>query len=70
MKTFLGQVYDNWTSGHFQELWNDPEDSNILGPSSVYPLGQVVGKDWDNEAVYRTLHPHLLVKSEQRNVHE
>ena len=35
-----GQVYDNWTSGHFKDLWRDPEDSNILGPSTVYPLGQ------------------------------
>ena len=60
-----GQLYDDWTSGHFKELWNDPEDSNILGPSSVYPLGQVVGRDWDNEEVYRTLHPHLLVKSDR-----
>ena len=59
-----GQVYDDWTSGHFRDLWADPEDSNILGPSSVYPLGQVVGRDWDNEEVYRTLHPHLLVKSD------
>ena len=58
-----GQVYDDWTSGHFKDLWSDPEDSNILGPSSVYPLGQVVGRDWDKEEVYRTIHPHLLVKS-------
>ena len=56
-----GVVYDEWTSGHFKELRNDPEDSIILGPSSVYPLGQVVSQDWDNEFVYRTLHPHLLV---------
>ena len=60
-----GQVYDEWTSGHFKNLWRDPDDSNILGPSSVYPLGQVVGKDWDNEEVYRTLHPHLLIKSDK-----
>ena len=60
-----GQLYDDWTSGHFKDLWSDPEDSNILGPSSVYPLGQVVGRDWDNEEVYRTLHPHLLVKSDK-----
>ena len=46
-------------------MWADPEDSNILGPSSVYPLGQVVGRDWDNEEVYRTLHPHLLIKSDR-----
>ena len=60
-----GVVYDEWTSGHFKELWNDPEDSIILGPSSVYPLGQVVSQDWDNEFVYRTLHPHLLVKKDK-----
>ena len=60
-----GEVYDDWTSGHFKELWNDPHDSNILGPSSVYPLGQVVGRDWDNEEVHRTLHPHLLVKKDK-----
>ena len=60
-----GEVYDEWTSGHFKELWKDPEDSNILGPSSVYPLGQVVSQDWDNEDVYRTLHPHLLVKKDK-----
>ena len=60
-----GQVYDEWTSGHFKYMWCDPDDSNILGPSSVYPLGQVVGKDWDNEEVFRTLHPHLLIKKDQ-----
>ena len=60
-----GEVYDEWTSGHFKDLWNDPEDSNILGPSSVYPLGQVVSQDWDKENVYRTLHPHLLVKKDK-----
>ena len=60
-----GEVYDEWTSGHFKDLWKDPEDSNILGPSSVYPLGQVVSQDWDNEDVYRTLHPHLLVKKDK-----
>ena len=60
-----GQVYDDWTSGHFKDLWEDPEDSNILGPSSVYPLGQVVSQDWDNEDVHRTLHPHLLVKKDR-----
>ena len=60
-----GEVYDEWTSGHYKHLWKDKEDSNILGPSSVYPLGQVVGQDWDNEDVYRTLHPHLLVKKDK-----
>ena len=60
-----GEVYDEWTSGHFKDLWKDPNDSNILGPSSVYPLGQVVSQDWDDEDVYRTLHPHLLVKKDK-----
>ena len=60
-----GQVYDEWTSGLYKDLWRDPEDSNILAPSSLYPLGQVVGKDWDNEEVYRTLHPHLLIKEDR-----
>ena len=60
-----GEVYDEWTSGHFKKLWDDPKDSNILGPSSVYPLGQVVSQDWDNENVYRSLHPHLLVKKDK-----
>ena len=60
-----GQVYDDWTSGLYKDLWKDPEDSNILAPSSLYPLGQVVGKDWDNEEVYRTLHPHLLIKEDR-----
>ena len=60
-----GEVYDNWTSGHFKHLWEDPEDSVILGPSSEYPFGQVVSQDWDNEPVHRTLCPHLLVKKDK-----
>ena len=60
-----GEVYDEWTSGHFKDLWDDPEDSVILGPSSVYPLGQVVSQDWNKENVYRTLHPHLLIKNDK-----
>ena len=60
-----GVVYDDWTSGHFKDLWGIEEDSVILAPSSVYPLGQIVSRDWDDEPVYRTLHPHLLVKKDK-----
>lgn len=58
-------MYDDWTSGHFKDLWKETEDSNILGPSALYPLGQVVGRGWNQEEVYRTLHPHLLVKKDK-----
>jgi len=55
------EVYNNWTSNFFSEqMSNTSEDSNILGPSSVYPLGQIVAHDHNNEPVYRTLHPHLF----------
>jgi len=57
-------LYNEWCSGHFSGEMQEAEDSNILGPSSVYPLGQIVGQDWDGEPCYRTMHPHLLVKKD------
>lgn len=56
------QVYNRWTGGEFSDMLKDPVDSNILGPSSLYPLGQLCGEHEDGEAFYRSMHPHLLKK--------
>eukprot|EP00928_Gymnodinium_smaydae_P042193 TRINITY_DN28446_c2_g1_i1.p1 TRINITY_DN28446_c2_g1~~TRINITY_DN28446_c2_g1_i1.p1 ORF type:complete len:404 (-),score=51.13 TRINITY_DN28446_c2_g1_i1:190-1401(-) len=56
-------VYNEWTGGEWSKFLEDKsEDSNILGPSSLYPLGQVLGEGPDGDLVYRSMHPHLLVK--------
>jgi serine/threonine protein kinase len=58
-------VYNEWTSGHFKaEIEDLTQDSVILGPSSVYPLGQIVGYDHEGEPCYRTMHPHLIKKED------
>jgi len=56
------EVYNKWCQQHFDEAMTQDE-ANILGPSSIYPLGQVCGMDWDNEPVYRSMHPHLIIKA-------
>lgn len=56
------KVYDEWTGGEFTATLAEKEDSVILGPSSLFPLGQVCGVDDEREPVYRSMHPHLLVK--------
>ena len=57
-------VYNDWCNKHFRDMM-DAEETNILGPSSIYPLGQVCGADWDNDPVYRSMHPHLIVKKDK-----
>lgn len=61
-RTFA-DVYNEWTGGEYTPLLADTtEDSNILGPSSLYPLGQLCGEDEDGETFYRSMHPHLIKK--------
>ena len=57
-------VYNDWCNKHFDDMMEE-ERTNILGPSSIYPLGQVCGADWDNDPVYRSMHPHLIVKKDK-----
>jgi len=59
------KVYNDWTGNEYATQLADPEDSNILGPSSLYPLGQICGEDLEGEPVYRSMHPHLLVKKSE-----
>jgi len=58
-------VYNEWTGGAYDEFLKDPEDSIILGPSSLFPLGQVCGEDQDGEPFLRSMHPHLIKKQTQ-----
>lgn len=57
------EVYNEWTGGAYNEFLKDPEDSIILGPSSLFPLGQVCGEDQDGEPFLRSMHPHLIKKA-------
>jgi hypothetical protein len=55
-------VYNEWTGGHYDEQMQDPADSSILAPSSLFPLGQVCGHDYDGEPFYRSMHPSSIIK--------
>lgn len=55
------EVYNEWTGGALQNEM-EQEEANVLGISSLFPLGQRCGS-WEGEPYYRVMHPHLFKKA-------
>jgi hypothetical protein len=58
-------VYNEWTAGAVKTNLADREDSNVLGVSTLSPLGVQYGKDLDGEPMYVVIHPHLVVQKDK-----
>jgi len=57
-------VYDRWSAGTFTKLLKEKGDSNILGPSTLTPLGLQQGVDTDGDPMFVVIHPHLIKKED------
>jgi len=55
------EVYNEWTGGALQEEL-EADEANVLGISSLFPLGQRCGES-EGEPYYRVMHPHLFKKT-------
>eukprot|EP00927_Polykrikos_kofoidii_P025236 TRINITY_DN22708_c0_g2_i2.p1 TRINITY_DN22708_c0_g2~~TRINITY_DN22708_c0_g2_i2.p1 ORF type:complete len:407 (+),score=64.86 TRINITY_DN22708_c0_g2_i2:77-1297(+) len=56
-------VYNEWTGGALAKEMEE-DDSDVLGVSSLFPVGQKIG-EIEGEPFYRIMHPHLLKKKTQ-----
>lgn len=61
------EVYKEWAgAGDLAEAFASGEsETNVLGPASFYPMGQLYGHDGLGYPYYRILHPHLIKKGTQ-----